>query len=165
MAACTRTGLLAVASASPEHDLTQAQAKHFAKDFFRDQFVGRDEAVIDRLLGAYDNAGVETRQLAQPHAWYQQAHGFPSKNAAYIEQALPLARRAGELALQRSGLDPTEIGAIIFASSTGVSTPSLDGRLVQELGLTRDVARVPLWGLGCAGGSAGLARAQAMAIR
>lgn len=158
-----RTGVLAVASASPEHELTQAQAKRFAKGFFGDYFVGREEAVIDRMLGAYDNAGVKTRQLARPHEWYQQAHSFADKNAAYIEQAVPLARRAGELALQRSGLDPKEIGAIVFASSTGVSTPSLDGRLVQELGLSRDVARVPMWGLGCAGGSAGLARAQTLA--
>ncbi|PRP93529.1 type III polyketide synthase [Enhygromyxa salina] len=159
-----RTGVLAVASASPAHVITQAQAKAFARSFFDDYFMGRDGAVIDRFLGAYDNAGVETRQLARPHDWYQQLHSFPDKNAAYIEQAVPLARRAGELALQRAGLDPTEVGAIVFASSTGLSTPSLDARLVQELGLARDVARVPLWGLGCAGGSAGLARARTLAM-
>jgi alkylresorcinol/alkylpyrone synthase len=159
-----RTGLLAVASASPEHELTQAQAKQFAKRFFTDYFADREEAVIDRMLGAYDNAGVETRQLARAHAWYQQPHGFPAKNAAYIEHALGLAQRAGELALQRSGIDRADVGAIIFASSTGLSTPSLDARLVQELGLARDIARVPLWGLGCAGGSGGLARAQILAI-
>ncbi|KIG17913.1 Chalcone synthase [Enhygromyxa salina] len=153
-----------MASASPAHEITQAQAKDFAKSFFDDYFSGRDESVIDRLLGAYDNAGVNARQLARPHAWYQQPHSFPAKNAAYIEQAVPLARRAAEQALARAGLDPTAVGAIVFASSTGVSTPSLDARLVQELGLSRDVARVPLWGLGCAGGSAGLARARALAV-
>lgn len=164
MAASIRTGILAVASASPEHQLTQTRAKQFAKDIFGDQFVGREEAVIDRLLGAYDNAGVETRQLASPHSWYEQPNSFPTKNAAYIEHALPLAQRAGELAIQRAGIDPTSIGAIVFASSTGISTPSLDARLVQSLGLARNVARVPMWGLGCAGGSAGLARAHTLAI-
>ena len=163
-----RTGVLAVATASPEHVLTQAEAKRFARGFFADYFSRytgeRGEAAVDRLLGAYDNAGVETRQLGRSTSWYEAPHGFADKNAVYVEQALPLARRCGAEAIARAGVDPRDYGAIVFASSTGLATPSLDARLVQDLGMARSVARVPLWGLGCAGGGAGLARARELAI-
>ncbi|PRQ02320.1 Alpha-pyrone synthesis polyketide synthase-like Pks11 [Enhygromyxa salina] len=159
-----RTGILAVASASPEHVLTQAQAKQFARGMFTEYFADRGEAGVERLLRAYDNAGVETRQLGRPLDWYERSQSFAEKNAAYVEQALAMSHRAAAAALARAGLDPSEVGAIVFASSTGVSTPSLDARLVQELDLRRDVARVPIWGLGCAGGAGGLARARTLAL-
>jgi alkylresorcinol/alkylpyrone synthase len=158
-----RTGVLAVATATPEHRMTQAEARQFAAGFFSASLDERDEAAVERLLGAYDNAGVETRSLGRPLAWYAEAHGFPAKNAAYVEQALLLSRRAAAEAIVRAGVDPSSFGAIVFASSTGISTPSLDARLVQDLGLPRSVARVPLWGLGCAGGGAGLSRARVLA--
>lgn len=153
-------GVLAVASASPEHTIVQAQAKQFARGFFADDLAGEHE----RLLEIYDNAGVETRQLGRPIAWLEQRRSFPEKNAAYREQALLLSTRAGAAALEQAGIDRREYGAIIFASSTGLSTPSLDAQLVQTLELPRTIARVPLWGLGCAGGGAGLARARALAL-
>ena len=161
--AAPRTGVLAVATASPEHELSQDRAKQFAKDLFTEYFGGRSTDAVDRLLRAYDNAGVRTRQLAMDTAWYEHPHSFRAKNAVYVEHALALARRAGGAALERAGVDASAIGAIVFASTTGISTPSLDARLAQDLGLGRDVARVPLWGLGCAGGGAGLARARDLA--
>lgn len=158
-----RTGVLAVASATPEHRLAQAQAKQFARSFFGDSVVGHDGHSVERLLAAFDTAGVETRSLGRPLSWIGEAHEFPHKNAAYVEQALLLSRRCAEAAIERAGVERAELGAIIFATSTGIATPSLDARLVQDLGLARDIARVPLWGLGCAGGGVALARARALA--
>jgi alkylresorcinol/alkylpyrone synthase len=171
MASSPRVGVLAVASASPEHRTTQADAKLFARSFFtgtpdqaRHATGTPDEAALERLLAAYDNAGVETRWLGRPLEWLTQRRSLPRKNAAYVEQALLLSQRCASAAIEKSGIARSELGAIVFASSTGISTPSLDARLVQTLDLPRDIARVPLWGLGCAGGGAGLARARALAI-
>lgn len=165
MSAGPRVGLLALATASPAHELPQAEAKRFAASFFAGDFGAgsRDAAELERLLASYDNAGIERRQIARPIDWLGTARSFPEKNAVYVEQARALSREAASAALERAGIDRREVGAIVFASSTGLSTPSLDGRLVQELELQPGVQRLPLWGLGCAGGGAGLARARILA--
>jgi alkylresorcinol/alkylpyrone synthase len=158
-----RVGVLAVSSASPAHRLPQARAKQFARSFFADDF-GEGDAELDRLLETYENAGVENRWIGRPIEWLEQKRSFAEKNEAYREQALLLSARAGAAALERAGIDRHEYGAIVFSSSTGLSTPSLDGQLVQTLELSRSIHRVPLWGLGCGGGGAGLARARALAL-
>lgn len=147
-----------VATAVPEHRLGQLEARAFARRFFHRDFDG-----IDRLLRLFDHAGVVQRHLARPIDWYEQPRGFPAKNEVYLGAALELSRRAAELSLSRADIDRDELGAIVFVSSTGVCTPSLDSFLVQILDLPRSIARVPVWGLGCAGGGAGLARAAALA--
>jgi alkylresorcinol/alkylpyrone synthase len=152
-----RVGIFGVGTANPEHVLEQAQAKQFAAGFFA------EAEDFDAPLGSFDNAGIETRQIGRPIAWLGQARSFAAKNAAYVEQALKIAELAAEQALEQAGIPREEFGAIVFASSTGIATPSLDARLVQSLGLPRTIARVPLWGLGCGGGAAGLARAATLA--
>ncbi|MGH2571446.1 MAG: type III polyketide synthase [bacterium] len=147
----------AVATALPPHVLTQSDAKEFARAFFRDDF-----ADIDRLLAAFDNTGIERRHIARPIEWYGEPHTFPEKNAVYRETALELGHDAARCALQAAGVAPGDVGAILFVSTTGIATPSLDGRIALRLGLPTSVARLPIWGLGCAGGAAGLARAAAM---
>lgn len=157
-----RVGIVGVGSASPAHPLEQARAKQFAAGFFADDFAkGDDETAA--LLASFDNAGVATRQLGRPIEWLADPRSFPEKNAAYVEQALLLSERAAERAIERSGVPRRELGAIVMATSTGIATPSLDARLVQSLDLPRTIARVPMWGLGCGGGGAALARAAALA--
>src|SRR5690606_7077848 len=90
--------------------------------------------------------------------WYDVPRRFAEKNAVWEEVALELAEAASREALERSGTPAGDVRAVVFVSSTGVATPSLDGRLVQRVGMSRAIARVPIWGLGCAGGAAGLAR-------
>lgn len=167
MAGSSRVGVLAVATAWPEHRTTQAEAKQFARSFFVDRPQAAhvpDDAALERLFAAYDNAGVHTRSLGRPLSWLAQPHTLPRKNEAYVEQALWLSRRCASAAIDRAKLAPSEFGAIVFASTTGISTPSLDAKLVQMLDLPRNIARAPLWGLGCAGGGAGLARARALSL-
>jgi alkylresorcinol/alkylpyrone synthase len=146
----------AIATAVPEHRLTHVQARGFARRVFEGDY---SAATIDRLLRAFDNTGIAERQLACPIGWYEQPRSFPEKNAMYRRVALELSERASAEALRRSGIAAAEIGAVVFVSTTGISTPSLDSFLIQMLDLPRSVARVPIWGLGCAGGAAGLARA------
>ncbi|MFO7251509.1 MAG: 3-oxoacyl-[acyl-carrier-protein] synthase III C-terminal domain-containing protein [Actinomycetes bacterium] len=102
--------------------------------------------------------GVTGRNLALPLERYGRLGGFTEANDAYLEVALDLGERAVKAALEAAGLAPGEVDVIVFCSSTGVATPSLDSRLAQLAGLRPDVKRLPLFGLGCAGGAAGLAR-------
>ena len=160
MSEAPRVGVLALASAVPEHVLSQAEAKEFARSFFDN----RGQAELERLLQSYDRAGIETRQLACPIEWLAQGHSFARRNQAYVEVARQLSRRAADSALGAAGVAREDIGAIVFASSTGLATPSLDASLIQQLDLPRSIERVPLWGLGCAGGGAGIARARVLAL-
>jgi alkylresorcinol/alkylpyrone synthase len=145
--------LVALATSVPEFGLGQLDARAFA----RRQFATLPG--IDRLLGAFDNTGIVRRHLVQPLAWYEQPRSFVEKNALYTRGALALAHQAAARALALAPCRASELAAIVFVSSTGIATPSLDSHLVQLLDLPRSIARVPLWGLGCAGGAAGLARA------
>lgn len=156
-----RVGLLSVTSGAPEHELPQERAREFAQGFFADDF--GDSVELAQLLGAFENAGIQTRQLAAPPEWFMTRRTFAEKNALYVESAVSLSRAVAEQAIMAAGVRRSELGAVVFVSSTGIATPSLDARLVQELDLPRDIARLPLWGLGCAGGSAGLCRSLALA--
>ena len=146
--------VLAVATASPPHRLPQPELRAFARRFFADDF-----PQLDRLLTAFDHSGIDERQMASPLAWYDTKHSFAEKNEVYRHCALDMSARAAREALERSGVAADELAALVFVSTTGIATPSLDSYLVQLLGMSRAAARVPLWGLGCAGGAAGLARA------
>jgi alkylresorcinol/alkylpyrone synthase len=146
--------LSGIATAVPRHVVTQAAARDFARSFF-----SRDFAELDRLLEAFDNTGIERRHLARPVEWYGEPHDFPEKNAVYRETALELAVEAAGRAIEAAGVSREHIAAVLFVSTTGVATPSLDSHLIQRLGLPLTTARLPVWGLGCAGGAAGLARA------
>lgn len=143
----------ALATATPQFEVPQSDARAFARGFFAADFPH-----IDRLLTAFDNTGIAKRHMARPIGWYAEPHRFVEKNAVYVETALELSQSAATAALERSGVDPSEIGSVVLVSSTGVATPSLDSTLVPKLGLSPAVRRVPIWGLGCAGGAAGLAR-------
>jgi alkylresorcinol/alkylpyrone synthase len=145
--------IAAVHTAVPRHTLAQADLQAFAGRFFAGEF-----RELPRLLRAFDHAGVHTRQLARPLDWFDVPRSFPEKNAVWQEVALELAEKATRGALERADVPAADLGAIVFVSSTGLATPSLDARLVQNVGMSRAVSRVPIWGLGCAGGAAGLAR-------
>lgn len=151
--------LIATSLELPEHSVPQAQTKDFARAMFGENLPG-----VERLLRAFDNTGIETRALCKPVEWYAEPHPFTEKNEAYLEQALLLSERAAKSALAQSGLEPSEIRGIVYVSTTGIATPSLDARVAQAIGLATDVARMPLWGLGCAGGAAGLARARDLGV-
>jgi alkylresorcinol/alkylpyrone synthase len=113
------------------------------------------QALLDRLHAA---TGVQSRHLALPLERYAQLTGFGQANDAYIEVGLALAEEAVTTALRQAGRDPSEVELLMTVSVTGVAAPSLDARLVHRLGLPRHVRRVPVFGLGCVAGAAGVAR-------
>ena len=146
--------IVSVATALPPHRVGQHEAKRFAHGMFAEA-----HRTFERLIPIFDNVHVENRHFCVPVEWFEEDHSFPEKNALYVEHALDLSEKAARRALDRVGADPREVGAIFFVSTTGFSTPSLDAKLIFRLGLSEHTRRVPIWGLGCAAGAAGLARA------
>lgn len=146
--------IVSVGTAVPEHEVDQREAQEFARGLFREAFVD-----IDRLLTIFDHAAIERRRFSQPRSWFERDHSFSERNGAYVDAACRLGEEAIRRCLSGAGLSPQEVDHFIFVSSTGLSTPSIDAHLVNRLGMNPHVKRTPLWGLGCAGGAAGLARA------
>lgn len=118
----------------------------------------------ERLLGIYRNTGIETRHSVVPLDWYLEPHGFAERNALFLRHATQLAAEAASAALAKAGLEAREVDALVSVSSTGIATPALDARLLARLPLRADLLRVPVFGLGCAGGVLGLARAADLAL-
>jgi alkylresorcinol/alkylpyrone synthase len=142
-----------VATALPKYKLTQADAKAFAYRVFGDR------PAIDKLISVFDNSLIDERSFVVDHDWFEQPHDFTEVNDFYIEQALELSKEAICRLSDQLGVSLDNIDAIIFISTTGLSTPSIDARLFNVLPFNKHIKRIPIWGLGCAGGAAGLARA------
>lgn len=152
--------LESVATALPPHSYLQRDIKPFAASLF---LPGLD-AADHRLLAVFDTAGIERRHFCMPLEWYATPRSFAESNARYVEHATDLAERAAQAALATAGLGAADLDALVFVSTTGLSTPSIDARLMNRLPLRSDLRRIPLWGLGCAGGAAGLALARTLAL-
>jgi alkylresorcinol/alkylpyrone synthase len=118
---------------------------------------------FDRLAQVFETAGIRKRHAVRPIDWYEEARGWPARNEAYLEGACSLFRAAASAALDEAKCRPEDVDIVVTVSSTGIATPSLEARVADELGLRPDVARVPVFGLGCAGGVTGLAVAAKLA--
>ncbi|MFJ3659876.1 type III polyketide synthase [Streptomyces sp. NPDC090119] len=116
---------------------------------------GADREVLDRL---HRNAGVRSRRMTLPLDRYETLDGFGAANEIFVATATDLGARVVREALREAGLTAADVDLLVFTSVTGVAVPSVDARVAGRLGLRPDVRRVPLFGLGCAGGAAGLAR-------
>src|SRR5579862_6371005 len=149
--------LAAIAAAVPPHRLDQSNVVERAEQLF-----GRSPD-FERLASVYGNSGIGCRYSVMPIEWFDRAHDWPERNQAYLAGALDLIEIAARRALDRAGLGPGEIGAIVTVSTTGIATPSLDALLMERLAFPRDAMRLPIFGLGCAGGALGLARAATVA--
>lgn len=152
--------LVSVATALPEHIVPQAATRALAARMFEEALDPGDR----RLIGVFDSSGIETRHFCMPLEWYAEERGFGEMNARYLEHALILAAEASSRALARAGLSPADVDHVVFVSSTGLATPSVDARLANLMPFRSDVRRTPIWGLGCAGGASGLARARDFAL-
>ena len=150
--------LLSLATRTPHHRLSQDQALATARDLIGDRF-----ADFDRLAPVFDHAGIAERQLAMPLDWYRTPRSFEERSAAYLDVALDLFVAAASGSLAEAGLQAGDVDAIVTVSSTGIATPSLEARAMAHLSFRNDVRRVPVFGLGCAGGATGLALAADLA--
>ncbi|MDZ4053585.1 MAG: 3-oxoacyl-[acyl-carrier-protein] synthase III C-terminal domain-containing protein [Phenylobacterium sp.] len=149
------TGL---ATAWPAHLLRQEEVAANGAEMFATTHGG-----FERLAPIYRNALIETRHSCVPIDWYLKPHSFSERNDLFLKHALALMAEAAQKALDEAGLTPDQIDTLVTVCSTGIATPSLEARLMQVMPFRPDVRRLPIFGLGCAGGVMGLARAADMA--
>ncbi|SFE89099.1 type III polyketide synthase [Alteribacillus iranensis] len=143
-----------VVTQNAPYRVSQEETVEVVRGLFGDHF--RD---IERLLQVFENGKINNRYLAAPLSWFQEEHGLEEKNQLYIEQSVKMGSQAIANCLSQTNTDPNEIEAIIFISSSGMATPTIDARIINELSLPLHIKRIPVWGLGCAGGAAGVSRA------
>jgi alkylresorcinol/alkylpyrone synthase len=149
--------LLGLQTAVPPYIIAQSEAARYAGNLFSKV---RD---IERLLPVFANTGIARRFSCVPIEWYLGDHGWLDRTRLYIDSAVDLLEKVTRGLLAEAKLKPEDIDTIVVASTTGIATPSLDALVVERLDLRRDIRRLPIFGLGCAGGVNGLARAADLA--
>jgi alkylresorcinol/alkylpyrone synthase len=145
--------IAAVQGALPGHCYSQAEITEAFAGFCLPD--GRRRALLNQF---HTSSRVRTRHLALPLEQYAALDGFGAANNAFIETGLSLGDQAITGALKQAGLTVDDVDYLLTTSVTGIAAPSLDARLVNRLGLRPDVKRVPVFGLGCVAGAAGIAR-------
>ena len=142
------------AIALPEHSYTQAELS---------ERLARRWADRPKMLGAlhklHEAMEVDRRCLALPMDDYDDLKDFGAANDAFIRVGTELGARAVRDAIAGAGLEPSDIDALFFTTVTGLAVPTIDARLANVLKLRPNVRRTPMFGLGCVGGAAGIARA------
>lgn len=150
--------VFAIATAVPPHKLRQQDVECVARSYN-----SAERSTIDRLLPVYGNAGIETRYSCVAIDWYLKEHSWSARARIFVDGAVSLLEQAACQALTKGGVGVADVDALVVASTTGIATPSLDALLIERLKMRRDVRRLPIFGLGCAGGVVGLARAAEVA--
>ncbi len=146
--------IVSVGKALPPFKLTQEEIRQFVSALFKDS-----DMEVERLLDVFANAEIKERYFSVPIEWYQKERSFQEKNETYVRSATELSVAAIKDCLRGTNTGVTDIDYIIFVSTTGLATPSIDARLINILKFRPDIRRTPVWGLGCAGGAAGLSQA------
>lgn len=150
--------ILSLATATPPYVIEQrdviAAAPRALSGFF-DRFPG--------MIEVFSNAGIERRRAVRPLEWYLQPHDWRERSELYLEEALKLYEQVARDAMDRAGVKPEEIDVVVTISSSGIATPSLEARVMETLGLRPETRRIPIFGLGCAGGVTGLSIASKLA--
>jgi len=146
--------LCGLATAVPKYRYSQEDIREGARKVF-----GARTALFMALEPVYGNAEIEWRHSCQPEEWFRSSTGFSEKADLYERHATALAQEAAIKALAAAKLGAEDIDAIVYVSSTGMATPTIDARLMSLLPFRRDTLRLPIFGLGCAGGVLGLNRA------
>ncbi len=146
--------IISATSAFPKHYYSQEMLFAALQQYWGDR-LARPE-VLRRL---HKNVGVDGRFLALPIDAYPLLKGWGEANDHWIRTALDLGYCSISRALTGAGLSAPEVGALFFTSVTGIASPSIDARLINRMGFSPNVKRVPMFGLGCVAGAAGIARA------
>ncbi|KHE69693.1 type III polyketide synthase [Halobacillus sp. BBL2006] len=141
-----------------EHSYSQSKVKSLIKELFP-----LKPHEINRLLPVFEHANIEERQFAMDLEWFQSEHGLSERNQIYHEKAIEYAKDAINTCLSNTTflkreVHSSEVDHVIFVSSTGISTPTIDAYLINEMKMKDSVKRTPIFGLGCAGGTSGVAK-------
>src|SRR6202171_996707 len=146
--------IASASSAFPKHYYPQKFLLEKLQEYWGDRL--RSPQTLARL---HRNVTVDGRYLAMPAEDYYNLTTFGQANDVWIKVAQELGEQALCRALHQAGLEPREVGALFFTSVTGISSPSIDALLINRMGLSPNIRRVPIFGLGCVAGAAGISRA------
>jgi alkylresorcinol/alkylpyrone synthase len=145
--------IAAIATAFPGHYYPQERLTAALSQFWASRHNN-----LKRLEGMHQNMGIRGRYLAWPIEKYVEQPGFGVRNNAWIETTVNLGEQAICELLETTGLAAGDVAQLTFVSTTGVTAPSVDARLMNRIPFSPGLKRMPLVGLGCTGGAAGLAR-------
>jgi alkylresorcinol/alkylpyrone synthase len=151
--------LVSLATSVPPHVFLQKDVLAAAWDVFGSRF-----PEFERFSSIFSNTGIIKRHGVKPFDWYLQPRGWPERTEAFFEGAEALFIDVAGKALASAHLTATDIDTVVTVCSTGIATPSLDARVARRMGFRSDVSRVPVFGLGCAGGVSGLSIASRLAL-
>ncbi|WP_188453902.1 type III polyketide synthase [Virgibacillus oceani] len=143
----------------PPYEITQQEIKLLVSDIFT-----YTKKELTRLMPVFDHAKVNKRQFVVDKQWFKESHTFEEKNNLYQKYACEYSLKAIDECLTngeflKEDIPYEAVDMIIYISSTGIATPSIDAYILNERSFRENVSRMPLWGLGCAGGAIGLSRA------
>lgn len=153
--------LMSLATAVPVHVLDQDAVSEVAGHIF-----GRRYKEFDRLRTIFTNSGIQTRYSVCPIEWFtapDRKRGWPERSAAFLAGSIELFARVAKSALDLADVSAEDIDTIVTVCSTGIATPTIEAHQLSAMGFRTDVKRVPVFGLGCAGGVTGLSLAARLA--
>jgi len=151
--------LVSLSTAVPPHLLNQSDVAEAANRGFGGRY---DD--FERVARVFKNSGIRQRHAVRPIEWYLAPLGWPERTSAYLDGACDLFVDAATNALDSASLSASEVDTVVTISSTGIATPSLEARVAGRMGFCADIERVPVFGLGCAGGVSGLSIASRLAL-
>ncbi|MGF6311862.1 alkylresorcinol/alkylpyrone synthase [Bradyrhizobium sp. i1.8.4] len=150
--------LVSMATAVPPHLFHQGQVLQAARNLLADRY-----PEFETLSSLFANTGIQRRYGVKPIEWYLERRNWPERTLAFLEGAEALFVDVARKAIARADLAGSDIDIVVTVCSTGIATPTLEARVAGKLGLRPDVSRVPVFGLGCAGGVSGLSIAARLA--
>jgi alkylresorcinol/alkylpyrone synthase len=140
------------------HKIAQQEAKEQARAMFAENF-----PQVDRLIHAFDNTEIITRNFCEPLSYYSVSNTFQERNDEYLQMSLEWSVKAIEDCVAKANIGKEEITDILFVSTTGLATPSVDALIINRMRLNPHINRMSIFGLGCGGGVSGMAKASAIA--
>src|SRR5450631_504865 len=150
--------LVSLATSIPPHQFHQKQILEAAHSLLADRY-----PEFETLSSLFANTGIRHRYGVKPIEWYLEQRGWPERTEAFLEGAEKLFIDVARNALARADLEASDIDTVVTVCSTGIATPTLEARVAGKMGFRGDVSRVPVFGLGCAGGVSGLSIASRLA--
>lgn len=151
--------IASVGIGQPTYEMTQEEVCTIVENIFT-----TERKTLQKIRSIFHNANIDRRQFVVKKDWFLHDHSFRKKNERYKNEALHYSLRAIDDCLQNDtfldgNVPYEEIDLLVFVSNTGIVTPSLDAYIISERPFSEHIQRMPLWGLGCAGGAIGLSRA------
>src|SRR5512133_3584284 len=151
--------LAAISKIDFPYRIDQQEVKQYSKRLFAPSF-----SHIDKMLSAFDNTGIKIRNFCKPLEYYAAVHTFQQQNDEYIRLSLEYSVKAIEACISAAQIKKEDITDLIFVSTTGLSTPSMDALIINKMRLSQNIGRMAIFGLGCGGGVSGYSKANILAI-